>query len=197
MTRTQTLALTLAALAATVPAALADAPPVDSGRFADATVTLAVPGGDQLSLGLRAVAGREGDRLLVSTARCTDDENSCTTGEAAGPLPDGALTIDPSTADATLHVELDGRPLTVTWQHTDGSTVLFGGTEAGGTGGSLEASSYEGAPADVTVDFLGSRCRGTGGVGDGIVVDTSGVAGSPAAKPLAKLHLPDGVTLRC
>lgn len=195
MTRFLTLALSLGALAAAVPAGFADAPPVDAGRFATASVTLALPDGDQLSLGLRAVTGRAGDRLLVSTARCNDD--GCATGEAAGPLPDGALTIDPSTADATLHADLGGRPLAITWRPTGQSTVVVGGIEAGGSDGSLEASSYDGAPADVTIDFLGSRCRDTGGVGDGIVIDTSGVTGSPAAKPLAKLRLPAGVTLRC
>ena len=195
MTRSLTLALSLGALAATVPSGFAGTPAADAGRFATATVTVALPGGDQLSLGLRAVAGRAGDRLLVSTARC--DDGGCLTGEAAGPLPDGALTIDPSTADATLHVDLDGRPLAVTWRPTGQSTVIVGGVEAGGSDGSLEASSYDGAPADVSVAFLGSRCRDTGGVGDGVVIDTSDVTGSPAAKPLARLHLPDGVTLRC
>ena len=195
MTRTQTIALALAAVAAAAPAALADSQPIDTGRLASADLNLSLPGGDRLSLGLRAVAGRAGDRLLVSTARCAGD--SCTTGEAAGPLPDGALTIDPSTADATLHMDLDGRPLAVTWHHTDQSTVLVGGIEGGGNDGSLEASTYEGAPAAVVIDYLGERCRSTGGVGDALLVDTGAATGSAAAKTLHELHVPEGATLRC
>ena len=195
MTRSLTLALALGALAAAVPAGFADDQPVDAGRVATATVNLALPDGDALSLGLRAVAGRAGDQLLVSVARCNDD--GCLTGERAASLPTGSLTIDPATATATLHTGLGGQPLAVTWQPSDRTTAVVGGVEAGGADGSVEASWYEGAPAAVVVDYLDKKCSETGGVGDGVVVDTSAATGTPAAQPLAKLHVPDGAALRC
>jgi hypothetical protein len=196
MTRITTLALALGAFAAAVPTGFADSPPVDAGRLATVTVTLALPDGDRLTLDLRALAGQAGDRLLVSTARCEDD-GGCLTGERSGDLPDGALTIDPSTADATLHTQLGGQPLAITWRAIDEGTVLVGGVEAGGRDGSTEASSYDGAPATVTVDYLGGTCRETGGVGEGVAVDTSAVTGTPATAPLAGLRVRDGAVLAC
>lgn len=195
MTRLPMYVAALCALAAAVPAGLADSPPVDEGRFATAAITVALPSGDELSLGLRAIAGRAGDQLLLSTARC--DDNGCATGERAGALPRGALTIDPSTADARLQVNLGGQPLRITWRAIHDGSVVVGGVEAGGAGGSVEASSYEGSPAAVTVDYLGGRCRDTGGVGDGVALDSSDATGTPAAAPLAKMQVPAAATLRC
>lgn len=195
MTRRPIYALALVALGAAVPPVLAASPTVDEGRFAAATITVSLPGGAELSLGLRAVDGKAGDRLFVSTARCDDD--GCVTAERSAVLPDSALTIDPSTADARLRVSLGGQPLTIAWRSVHDGSVLVGGVEAGGAGGTVEASSYEGAPAAATVDYLGSRCREGGGVGDGIVADTSDVTGTPATAPLARLQVPAAATLRC
>jgi hypothetical protein len=195
MTRITTLALTIGALVAAMPTGFADGPPVDTGRFATVTIGLALPDGDRLSLGLRAVAGQQGDRLLVSTARC--DGDACVTGNLSGPLPDGALTIDSSTSDATLRMDLGGRPLAVTWRPTGDSRVLLGGVDGSGTGASTQASTYEGAPAAVTVDYLGGTCREAGGLGDGVVVDTGGVTGTPATRPLTALRVREGAVLAC
>jgi hypothetical protein len=196
MTRITTLALTLGALGAAIPSGFAGAPPVDTGQFATAMVTVGLPDGDQLSLGLRAVAGQQGDRLLVSTARC-NDEDGCVTGDLSGPLPDGALTTGSSTSATTLRVDLGGQPLAVTWRPTGDSMVLLGGVDGSGTGAGTQASTYEGAPAAVTVDYLGGTCREAGGLGDGVVVDTGGVIGTPATRPLTALRVREGAVLAC
>jgi hypothetical protein len=187
------LALGSAAVAATP--VLASPAPVDAGRAAAATVVVSLPDGDRLSLGLRAVAGQSADRLLVSTTRCDDD--ACLTGEFSGLLPEHALTIDPSTADATLTVEIGGHVLAITWRSGDTSTAVLGGVAAGGKGGSVQASTYDGAPAAVTVDFLGATCHGDGAVGNGAVVDTSDTTGTPATRAVSALKIRAGATLHC
>ena len=195
MNRAVLSALTLGGAAMAATPVLASPAPVDAGRIAATTVSVALPDGDRLSLALRAVAGQSTDQLLISTTRC--DGDACLTGEFSGPLSARALTIDPSTADASLNVELGGSVLAVTWRSADTSTTVLGGAEAGGEGGSVQASTYDGTPSAVTVDFLGATCHGNGAVGDGAVVDTSEATGTPATRPVAALKIAAGSTLRC
>jgi hypothetical protein len=186
-------AVAAGSLAAAAAPGMAAPSPVDTGRMAGTRVTTALPGGDTLSLEIRAAELSAGPYLLVYTMRC--DEGACASRQYAADLAANALSIDDSAAQARLSVPLDGRLLVVTWR-PDGAVgpgAAYGSTdESDGTG-----SQYLGSPAVTSVQYDGHTCAGSGGVGQGTVVDATPVTGDEGAAPLSRLNLPDGAVLRC
>ena len=183
----------LAGIAATAAPVLAGPAPADTGRMAGTQLTTALPGGDSLRLEIRAAQLSAGPRLLVFATRC-DDQN-CVSHQYGVNLPADALTIDSSAAQAELSVPLDGRRLTVRWRPDGGQgpEAAYGSTDAeDGTG-----SQYLGSPAITTVDFDGHTCSGSGGVGQGTVVDLAPVTGDNEPAPLSGLQIPAGTAFRC
>ena len=193
MTRTQTLGLILAALAATVPAAFADGQPVDRGRAATTTVTLQLGGGERVELDLLAVELSTGPQLSLQAARC-DEDGACSYDDFSSALAGKALTIDPAAALAELNTSLGGRQLVISWKPAGGAQIGSGHVEGDGTG--FNGSNFAGDSADVTVQYAGDTCTGSGGVGDGTVFDVD-PTDSRTTTPVDQLHIPDGVTLRC
>ena len=193
MTRTQTLALTLAALAATVPAAFADGQPVDQGRAATTTVTMKLGGGERLELDILAAELSTGPQLSLQATRCDEDE-ACAYDDFSSALPDKALTVDPDAAAAQLDTSLAGRQLVISWKPDGGAEVGSGYIQGDGAG--FNGSNFVGNAAVVTVQYAGGTCTGSGGVGDGTVFDVDPTE-SRTTTPVDHLHIPDGVTLRC
>jgi hypothetical protein len=185
----------LAGLAATAWPVLA-APTADEGRTAGIQVTTKLPGGETLQLDISASQLSSGPMLVIDSERC-DEDGSCVTKTYAGDLPDGALTIASSDAQAKLATTLDGRALAISWtpQAQPGATAGTGTLE--GDGPDDFFNGYSGSSADVTVTYDGAGCKGVGGVGDGVVVDTASVSGNEVARPLSALHLPDGTGFSC
>ena len=197
MRRALIAAVGLAGVAApAIPALAAGPAPVDTGRTAGIAVTAKLPGGDTLRLGITASELSAGPELVIHAERC-DLAGDCVSQPYAGALTARALSISESDARARLTTTLDGRPLTISWQPTaqPGFTGSSGTVDSDGPG--TFGSSYSGASADATVSFDGLGCTGVGGVGEGAVVDTSGLTGDSIARPLGALHLPDGVVLHC
>jgi hypothetical protein len=187
----------LAALAAAAAPVLAAPAPVDEGRTAGIQVTTKLPGGDTLQLDISASELSSGSELVIDTERCDSDGAGCITKTYAGALPAGALTISASDPQARLNTILDGRPLLITWKpQADGGYSAGAGTLEG-DGPDTFANEYAGTSADVAVSYDDAGCQGVGGVGDGVVVDTSSVSGTEVARPLGSLNLPAGTTLRC
>ena len=184
----------LAGLAATALPVLAA--PVDEGRTAGIQVTTKLPSGDTLRLDISASQLSSGSQLVIDTVRC-DEDGSCVTKTYAGNLPTGALTISASNPQAKLVTALDGSPLTISWKPAAGGGYTVGGGTIEGDGQDAYGSEYTGTSADTTVDLAGAGCQGTGGVGDGVVIDTGAVTGGEVARPLSALHLPDGAVLHC
>jgi hypothetical protein len=193
MTRTQTLALALAALAGTVPAAFADGQPVDRGRAANTSVTVQLGDGESLQLEILAAELSGGPQLLLQTARC-DNDDACSYDDFDSALPGGALSIDPQTAVARLDTSLAGRQLVVRWQPGSGAELGSGHIEGDGAG--FSGSNFVGNAAIVTVQYAGDTCTGSGGVGDATVAEVD-PTGSRTTTPVDRLRIPDGVTLRC
>ena len=115
----------------------------------------------------------------------------------AGDLPAGALSISSSDPTASLRTTLDGRALVISWKPSAGGGYTVGSGTLEGDGPDTFASEYTGTSADTTVSLGDSGCQGTGGVGDGVVIDTAGASGGSTARPLSALHLPDGLTVHC
>jgi hypothetical protein len=186
----------VAGAAGAVPVLAAPANPVDAGRTAGISATTKLANGDTLTLAFSAAQLSGGPRLLVDTVRCDEDGN-CTSQLYAADLPAGALTIAASDPIADLRSDLDGQALAISWRpQTNGGYTVGSGT-IGGDDAGLYGTEYAGTSADTTIDYAGHTCGGTGGVGDGAVVDSGAASGGSEAKPLSALHLPDGAVLRC
>jgi hypothetical protein len=186
----------LAGLAATVVPVLAAPAPADEGRTAGVQVTTKLPNGDTLQLEFKALQLSSGPRLVIDSERC-DEDGSCITKVYAGDLPAGALTISASDPQAKLATSLDGRDLTISWTPTAAPGAVVSSGTLDGDGSDNFVSEYSGQSADATVSFSGAGCQGSGGVGDGVVVDTASVTGTEVAHPLSALHLPEGTAFRC
>ena len=186
----------LAGLAATAVPVLASPGPVDEGRTAGMLVTTNLPSGDTLSLEFKAAQLSSGAELVIDTKRC-DEDNACITKVYAGDLPADALAISASDPQATLHTVLDGRALAISWKPAADGGYSVGGGTLEGDGPDTFASEYFGTSADTTVTYDGLGCQGTGGVGNGVFLDTASVSGTEVARPLSALHLPDGIAFRC
>jgi hypothetical protein len=186
----------LAGLAATAVPVLASPAPVDQGRAAEMLVTTKLPGGDTLQLEFKAAQLSSGSELVIDTERC-DADGSCVTDIYAGDLPADALTISASDPHATLLTTLDGRALAISWKPAADGGYSVGDGTLEGDGPDTFASEFAGTSADSTVTYDGLGCQGTGGVGDGVVLDTASVSGNEVARPLSTLHLPDGTAFRC
>src|SRR5947209_973086 len=168
--------LGLAGVAATAVPVLAAPAPADAGRTAGITVTTKLPGGDTLMLEISGSQLSGGPRLVIHAVRCDEDRN-CVTTPYAGDLPAGALSISDSDPSASLRTTIDGRALSISWKPSaDGGYTVGSGTLEG-DGPDTFASEYAGTSADATVSLGDGGCQGTGGVGDGVVVDTAGVSG--------------------
>ena len=186
----------LAGLTATAVPVLASPAPIDEGRAAGIRVLAKLPSGDTLQLDISGSQLSSGPRLVVDAVRC-DEDNNCTTQTYAGDLPAGALSISESDPQAMLSTTLDGRGLTISWKPSSDGGYTVGGGTLEGDGPDTFASEYTGTSADTTVSYGGLGCQGTGGVGDGVVVDTASVSGGETARPLSALHLPQGIVFRC
>jgi hypothetical protein len=190
------LAVATAGLLAAAAPVFASPGPVDAGRAADTELTVPLADGRTMTIDLRAVLGTQGPLLVVDTVDCTDA--ACPTRSYSGALPSSALTIASSGATADLQTVLDGLPLTVHWTPAAGpdGTITAGSVLAGPDDG-FSGSQYLGSPADVTVRFGSDSCAGHGGVGAGVVADSTSVTGSGETQPLTAFHLPDAATPRC
>jgi hypothetical protein len=191
--------LTVSAVAVTsaVLPGYAAAPPVDAGRVAATTLTIALGHGRSLSLDLRAAALTAGNTLRIVSERCTPD-GGCSATMYQGQLDPAALHIDPSGAVADLQVTLAGHRLRLRWQPDSSTAVVVGGGEAEGDFGGGSGSEYAGNPATVTVELDGRQvCTGGGAVGTGMFADTSSTTGRPEAAALTRLRLPAKATVRC
>ncbi|HET6818353.1 MAG TPA: hypothetical protein VFH66_14090 [Mycobacteriales bacterium] len=196
MRRALITTLGLAGVAAAAAPVLAAPAPVDEGRTAGMRVVTTLPGGDTLQLDFSGSQLSSGPRLVVDVVRC-DPDNNCTTQPYAGDLPAGALSISASDPQATLTTTLDGRPLSISWKPAANGGYTVGGGTLEGDGPDTFASEYTGTSADTSVSYDGTGCHGTGGVGDGVVLDTAPVSGTEVALPLSALRLPDGTAFRC
>lgn len=198
MRRALLTTLGLAATAATaVPVLAAPDNPADAGRTAGISAQTRLADGDTLTLAISAAQLSGGPRLLVDTVRCDSDGN-CTSQLYGADLAEGALTISSSDPVADLKGVLDGLPLTISWRpQTNGGYTVGSGTIGGDDASGVYGTEYAGTSADTTIDFAGHTCEGTGGVGDGAVLDTGAASGGSEAKPLSALHLPDGAVLHC
>jgi hypothetical protein len=197
MRRALVTSLGLAGVAvAAVPVLAAPGSPVDTGRTAGIQVTTKLPDGDSLQLDIYASELSAGPRLVIDAERCDEDAN-CATRTYAGDLPGGDLSVSQSDAQARLATTLDGRDLTISWTPTaaPGAVVSSGTLEGDGTDNFF--SEYSGASANAAVSYDGLGCKGAGGVGSGVIVDTASVSGTEVARPLSALHLPDGAVLHC
>jgi len=193
MNRPLTLAVTLGALAAAVPSGFADGQPVDQGRAASTSISFGLGNGESLQLDLLAGELSAGPQLSLQAARC-DKDNACSYGDFASALPAGALSIDPQNSVAELSTTLDGRRLLVSWKPGSGAEIGSGHVEGDGDG--FSGSNFVGEAAVVTVQYAGDTCQGSGGVGDGTVVDVD-PTDSRTATPVDQLRVPADVTLRC
>lgn len=198
--RRSLLALTAAAATAATMSAVHAAPsPVDSGRLAQAQLSVPLTHGAVLSLDLRAATLSSGNVLRIVAERC-DAAGSCDELTAyQSPIPGSALSIDPNTTVATLTTSVAGRRVQLRWRP---STATAPGEIGGGDGevdnsNNTSADAYQGENAVVSADIDGISCSTAGGVGDGLFVDSSAVTGSSGAQALSALKLPDTATIRC
>jgi len=169
------------------------APPVDAGSAAGISVDTTLPDGDTLTLDITATQLSSGPHLTVEATRC-DRHGNCSTQPYSSALPAGALTI--SSSSARLDTPLDGRSLVVTWTTNKNGYLIGAGSVDGGGAGAF-GTDYAGTMADTIVSYDGHQCTGVGGVGNGVLVDTSGTAGDPQADPVSALRLPDDTAFRC
>jgi hypothetical protein len=190
MRRSVLATVTAGCLAAAVTPVLAGGNPADTGRFAATGVAVALPDGDTLSIDLRAADLSGGARLIVDAQRC-DADGGCSTHLYTADLAGSALSVDPNTATASLSTVIAGLPLTVSWRPDDSKTAEVGGFDASGGGPDTTADEWAGTPALVRVALGDAECSGSGGVGNGVVVDTGG------GLPLARLRLPADPALTC
>jgi hypothetical protein len=181
--RSVAVAVPLLLVAAMAPAVAA---PVSSGRLAAVRFSLPVTDEVTLEVELRAV-DTDADYATVAVSRCDGDCAPARYYE--GPLPTGALQVDPEAASARLEVTLGGLPLQVTWTPQDGApAAVVGGTAGGGTGEDNGFTSYLGVPASTALTLPSGACKGRGAVGDAVRVVTSD-AGNGGASPLTRLQL--------
>lgn len=185
--------LSVVVAAATAVAVTAGAAPSGTGRFASADLVFSAHGVTK-TYEFRAgeVSGRS--FLIVQTTRCYD-AGPCDEVGYSGPLPVGALTIDPSSAEADLQLTIAGRALHMHWTPGDGTTV--GGGDFYGQGTDSTATQYAGSSAAVATTLDAFACRGSGGVGTGVVVSTGDVSGGDGTLPLSRLRLPRNVAPSC
>lgn len=174
--------------------ALATPAGVDTGRMAEVSVTVPLSRGDVLALDIRGAEMSAGPELLIEAQECTPDGECVTQDDYSSPLPDGALSIDPSNAVARLHTTLGGRDLVISWQPSNGAVVGAGYLDGGGS--SAATSNFAGDAADATVQFDGATCTASGGVGQG-VAGTADLGDGSATAPVSELNLPADASLHC
>jgi len=170
------------------------AAPTQAGRSAAIAVTTTLPDGKTLTLDLMAANFSAGPQLIINAAQCDDD--GCSSQEYVGTLEDSDLSVDPAQPVARLEATLSGLPLSVRWAPPAGSGFYVGNGDLTGGATSVAGTAFGGDMADVTVRYDGGSCAGTGGVGNGIVVEAS-AGDSPQTMPLSALTLPVGAQLHC
>lgn len=173
---------------------LADSP-VDTGNTAATTVTASLPSGDTLTLDILGEDLSSGPHLVVVARRCND--NGCSSSdEYVSPLDAKDLAIDEFAATARLDATLAGRALSIAWKPAaNGGYEIGGGTIAGGPH-DVFASSYAGSTTDMIMQWAGTTCDGTGGIGSGMLVDAA-FDDAGQLPPVSALDLPAGTRLRC
>jgi hypothetical protein len=175
--------------------AVADGP-VNEGRAAGTSLSFALPDGGSLVVNLSGVQGSNGGTLFLDTQRC-NAAGDCTTVDYSSPV--SALTIDGTSPSAQLRTTLSGANLTITWSPSSaaGPGVAGQSFDFSGDGVDDNGSTYVGQLADVSVHLGDASCKGSGGVGNGAVINTGAVTGDQPVAPVSALHIPAGAVLSC
>lgn len=179
---------------AAVPA-LAESPsaPATQGRAASVAMAIRQSDGTTLIVSIRAVDQAHRAGMNVKTQVC--GTRGCDSPDYyAGPLTQGAFTVDSKTAKASLVTRLGGFDLSVGWRPSGAAAVVGGSQFSGNDSGESGYVDVMGKPADVVVSLGHSRCSGSGSVSDAVDFAT---AGGSVDSPLARLALKDQTLASC
>ena len=199
MNRAVIAAAGLACLGAgAVPAfAVADGP-VNEGRAAGTSLSFALPDGGTLLLSINGVQGSNGGVFSVDAQRC-DAAGNCASSDYASPVSAADLSVDATNPVAKLSAVLSGAELAISWSPNNAPAPGLAAESFDMSGDGIDdgGSTYAGQLADVSVRYGDASCKGSGGVGNGVVANTGAVTGNQPLPPVSALQIPAGAVLSC
>jgi hypothetical protein len=160
-------------------------PAARTARLAEVGISVPAGHGLTIRMTLNAIRADAGDRLEASISTCG---RTCGPARSfAGPLPSGALQLDPQQASGRLHTSLGGLPLQVSWVPQLGAGVERGYVDGGGGTTDISTGTYRGDDAVAAVSVAGRSCHGRATVGTEADVSLSDSRNNP--EPLSRLRI--------